>query len=210
MATKEKLDIVVSKLSPEQKADVGSVLKEIEAEVIDLQNSLKAANSEAADRRRASNELKTKMIEQEEMIEGYKGQLSRVDDSPVKKELEAVKSKYKNVLGLQKNSFKSVFPKIKDHANFPKVKDRFVLPEKDGAVDFESMKDEDWEKNIAIFNDLNSLEYFGEVTVANVSMGKGTTNLSLKEAYNQELDAAVKAKDQKAIEQIYSKYKGKI
>ena len=210
MATKEKLDIVVSKLSPEQKADVGSVLKEIEAEIIDLQNSLKAANSEAAERRRASNDLKTKMIEQEEDIEGYKSQLAKVDDSPIKKELEAVKNKYKNVLGLQKNSFKSVFPKIKDHTNFPRVKDRFILPEKDGVIDFDSIKDEDWEKNIATFNDLNSLEYFGEVSVANVSMGKGTTNLSLKEAYDQELDAAVKAKDQKAVEAIYFKYKDKL
>ena len=207
MAVKEKLDIVMSKLTPEQKADVGSVLKTIETEYVDLQTSLTAANSEAAERRRASKELKAKLDEQDDLIEGYKGQLAKVDDSPVKKELEAVKNKYKNILGLQKNSFKSVYPKIKDHTNFSKVKDRFVLPEKEGAVDFDSMKDEDWEKNLTVFEDLNSIDYFGEVTVANVAMGKGTQNLSMKEAYEQELKTVKNPSD---VEAVYLKYKGKI
>lgn len=207
MAVKEKLDLVRSKLTPEQLADVGSALKEVEAEVIDISSSLSAANSEAKNRRLETRELKSKLDESDMTVAEYKKKLESVDDSPTKRELEAVKTKYKNVLGLQKNSFKSVYPKIKDHANFPKVKDRFVLPEKEGAVDFDSLKDEDWEKNLNVFTDLNSLDYFGEITVANVSMGKGTQNLSLREAYNKELS---ECKTQKDVEAVYLKYKGKI
>lgn len=207
MAVKDKLDLVRSKLTPEQLADVGSAFKEIEAEVLDLQQSLSATNSEAKTHRLEKKEFKSKWETANDELEEYKKKLASVDDSPIKKELEATKNKYKNILGLQKNSFKSVYPKIKDHANFPKVKDRFVLPEKDGAVDFDSLKDEDWEKNLATFTDLNSLEYFGEVVVPNVSMGKGTQNLSLKEAYNQEVEAC-KTSDE--VAKVYAKYKGKI
>ena len=207
MAVKDKLDLVRSKLTPEQLADVGSAFKEIEAEVLDLQQSLSATNSEAKTHRLEKKEFKSKWEAANDELEEYKKKLASVDDSPIKKELEATKNKYKNILGLQKNSFKSVYPKIKDHANFPKVKDRFVLPEKDGAVDFDSLKDEDWEKNLATFTDLNSLEYFGEVVVPNVAMGKGTQNLSLKEAYNQELDAC---KTSEEVAKVYAKYKGKI
>jgi len=207
MAVKDKLDLVRSKLTPEQLADVGSAFKEIEAEVLDLQQSLSATNSEAKTHRLEKKEFKSKWEAANDELEEYKKKLASVDDSPIKKELEATKNKYKNILGLQKNSFKSVYPKIKDHANFPKVKDRFVLPEKDGAVDFDSLKDEDWEKNLATFTDLNSLEYFGEVVVPNVAMGKGTQNLSLKEAYNQEVEAC-KTSDE--VAKVYAKYKGKI
>lgn len=204
MAIKEKLDLVRSKLTPEILADVGSALKEIEAEFLDVASSLSAANSEAKTHRLEKKDYKTKWEQTTEELDELK---KKSDDSPVKKDFEALKSKYKNLLSLQKKSFENVFPKIQEHANFPKVKSRFILPEKEGKVDLDSLKDDEWEKNMTEFNNLNSIEYFGEISVANVNMDKGTKNISMKEAYEQELN---KVKNAVEVEAIYTKYKDKL
>ena len=172
MDIKKLLEQVRSQLDGETAEKVNSVLKEIETGVVDIVDSLKAANSESKSR-------KLKIRDLEEKISDYEVQVEKLqkesDTTELTKELESLKAFKSEVITRQRESFTNRFKEIKSHKNFEKAAKLFTLPEpdKDGEYDFSKLEDSDFDRNIQKLNELDALDYFGEQSKKSVD-GKKT------------------------------------
>lgn len=178
MSIKESLEQVRSKLTEEQVADLGSVLKSIENEGNSLMSDLSAANAESKQRKLKIRELEEKMGDwdvEKAMWEKKKAEYEeKINDPTLKAKLEEIETKWKKFFGQQRNDFISKYDKISQNEKWDIAKDRFILPEeKDGKLDWENISDTDMEKNIAKLNELNELKYFGDDIKPAPSVQKG-------------------------------------
>ena len=183
MDISKQIEQVRSKLTDEQLSTVGSVLKEIESGFLELSNDLSAANSESKARKLKIRDLEKEKEDHEVKITELQGKIDSFDNEPLIKERDQYKIKYSNILNAQKQSFVTQFTKIQEHPNFEKAKSKFNIPdikEIDGkqVIDWDGLTEEQLEKNITVLNDLNSLEYFGQIAAGDVDYSKGATNLN--------------------------------
>lgn len=166
MAIKDLIEQVRSKLTAEQVEAIGSVLKSLENEVIDLQNSLSAANAESKGRKLKLRELEEKLQDYEIEKSEWQKKLDELDkrlkDDSKDATIKELQAKLNTFLTKEKNSFINSFESISKHPKFEKAKTKFVLPEqdKDGKYLWDKLDDKSWEQNINYLNELNELDYF--------------------------------------------------
>ena len=154
------VDQVRSQLSPEDLGKVGSFLEQIKNEAQELYDSKKASDSESKNR-------KIKIREQDEQIQNLQidnDKLKKEVDSFSTEEIEKERNLYKEKLSAfvnkERDAFSQWYNKVKEHPHWEKAKDEFIIPKKDDKEDWESLKEEDLEKNLASRNRLEKLEYF--------------------------------------------------
>lgn len=193
---KEKLEQVRSQLPDEVLSKVGSTLKVIESEAMELSDSLKAANSESKDRKIKIRELDSKIQDfdiEKQALEAKISELNTQLKNPERdSELQNLRKYKEDNLNRQRESFINSFGEIEKHPNFEKAKGRFVIPsEKDegGGIKWDQVKPEEMEKNINTLADLNALDYFGAVRNNSPNPNKGN-NFSPPAEYKEKLAAA--------------------
>lgn len=209
MSIKESIDQVRSQLPDEALSKVGAVLENIKAEVQETEDRLSAANTESKNRKIKLREYETKIEDYDVRVTELQGKVDSYDDTPLKAERDKYKEKYDKTIANQKQSFISTFEQIQTHPNFETAKPRFVIPEKDGKPDWESMEIEVLEKNLNALNDLNQLNYFAtkDGPFPNVNNSKGKPPASVTDAFNAEIN---ECKDAKEIEAVNKKYAGRL
>jgi len=173
MAIKDLIEQVRSQISSEDSEKVSVLLEQIKNEAVNLIASKAAVDTEAKDRRIKNRDLESQIQGLEIDRDDWKSKYESFDDTPLKTELNALREKYTGVLGNQVKSFEAFYNGIKDHPNFEKAKSKFKLPAGDnGELDFSKLASGDIEHNINVQNDLQQLEYFGEVSKVSPATGK--------------------------------------
>lgn len=144
-------------------ADISGLIRKIELGYNDTAESLGAANNESKKRKeKIRDELNPKIESLEDKILGLE---KKTDTSELQTELDSLKAFKTKAIKGQRQVFETRFQKIVEHPKFEKAKDRFSLPDvgEDKKYDLSKVKDEDMERNIFMMQDLDSLDYFGEV-----------------------------------------------
>ena len=173
MSYKEAIDRVRSQMTEEQISKVGADLKVIESEIIERDNELTATRSEAKDKRLKLNDAKSKIADLETEVETLQKQ---TDTTELKKQIEGLKAKNTKLIGGLKSHFQAQHEFIATHPNYENAVSWFDIPKKeDGALDYESMTEEQVEKNFDAINKLNQIKFFGDVKKGSVNDGKGKT-----------------------------------
>ena len=168
MSVKDYVEQVRSKLTDEQLSEVGVVLKTIESEVLELNNSLAAANSESKDRKIKIRGLETKIedfdIEKGNWEKEKTGFEEKLNDTTMSKENEDLKAFKTNILKSQRQKFILSFEEISKHENWESAKSLYNIPtEKDDKdkLKWDAITDEQMEININKFDEHSTLNLFG-------------------------------------------------
>ena len=187
---------VSSALTEEQVIKVGSILKTLENEMLDLNNSLAAAKVESRERRIENGKLKT-TIEGFEISEknwetekaGYEEKINDPANTEKIANLEAFKS---GVLQKQRAKFISSFDGISKHANWANAKSLYNIPTEtekktvDGkeveVLKWDTIDENQMEININKLDEHNTVNLFGESSKPTPTHIKGKNAITEHEA----------------------------
>lgn len=158
---KNVIDRVRSKIPDEALSEVSSDLKAIESGYLEVSDSARVASSEAKDRkiklREKDSDIENLTIERDE----WKTKYESFDDSDLKSERDKYKEKYDNYIKTQKSAFQDFFKNAIDKPAWNKVKEEYILPDKDGDdFKWDDLKADELEKNINNMNYHTKLELF--------------------------------------------------
>jgi|FLOH01.1.fsa_nt_gi chromosome segregation ATPase len=159
-------------LGDEEVAKITTTLKDIEDGVSKLSYDLKEAND---DLHRVNHESKTRketLREKDELIETQKEEIetlkTKVDDPAVKKELESLRANEATRLKAQRVTWVSEIDKLKDHADYEKLKGKFTIEEK-----WEDVSDEIIGANMSKLTEYQELGFFADPKGANQQRAGG-------------------------------------
>lgn len=147
MDIKEAVDRVRSKLTDEQRSEVGADLETIKSGYLEKVDEAKAAVAESMERKRKLRsqieDLENITIERDE----WKTKFESHDDTDLVQERDKYKTKWNQYLGTQKEKFKEFYGTAKDTEAWKKVKAEYKIPE-NGELDIEKMDTDALETNI--------------------------------------------------------------
>ena len=200
MDIKALLEQVRSQIGDEAVAKVGSALKEIEAGVNDLADTLKAANAESKSR-------KTKIRELEESKSDLEAQIETLKKNDNSDELNTLREFKQNYLKSQRENLGREIEKIGKHPNFTKAEKLLKLPQADdkGQRDYAKMSDGDLEFNLAKLQELQALDYFsGGNDSAGGRQVHGAQEKLSPQTFQERLAAAKSVQDLEKIQEEMS------
>jgi hypothetical protein len=126
---KELVDRVRSKLTDEQRSEVGADLEIIKSGYLEKVDEAKAAVAESMERKRKIREYK----EENENIaierDTWKTKFESHDDSELIKDRDKYKEKWTNYITTMQDSFKQFHEKAKESEAWGKVSSEYVIPE---------------------------------------------------------------------------------
>jgi len=137
---KELVDRVRSKLTDEQRSEVGADLEIIKSGYLEKVDEAKAAVAESMERKR-------KLREQKEEIENttidrdtWKTKYESHDDSNLIKERDKYKEKWNGYINTMKESFDNYFNTVKESDNWKKVESEYKIPEEGKELSSEEIE----------------------------------------------------------------------
>jgi len=126
---RELVDRVRSKLTDEQRSEVGADLEIIKSGYLEKVDEAKAAVSESMERKRKLREQKEEIENATIDRDSWKTKFESHDDSDLIKERDTYKEKWNGYINTVQDSFNSFYEKSKETDAWSKVKDEYIIPE---------------------------------------------------------------------------------
>ena len=146
---RDLVDRVRSKLTDEQRSEVGADLETIKSGYLEKVDEAKAAVAESMERKRKIRDYKE---ENENVVidrDAWKNKYESHDDSDLIKERDTYKGKWTNYLETQKGFFKEFYKSAKENDNWGKVKSEYKIPDDtNGEIDWSKLESNDIENNV--------------------------------------------------------------
>jgi len=161
-----------TKLDDETVEKVGTQLKELERGINDLLDDAKSSSGESKGRKLKIREMEKETERLQDEVDKLKTDNSsekiQKEYDDMKKENESLKEYKTSVLKSRRESFVNKFDKIKESINFDKVKNDIIVPEeKEGKRAWESISDDDIEKNLSEIQKAENWGIFEKVPPGN-------------------------------------------
>jgi len=141
---REILDRVRSRLTDEQRSEVGADLEILKSGYLEKVDEVKAAVAESMDRKRKSRvqkeELENAIIERD----SWKTKFESHDDSDLIKERDTYKEKWNGYINTMQDSFKDFYERSKETESWKKVASEYKIPEEG-----KELSPEDIENNVS-------------------------------------------------------------
>jgi len=161
MDVKDIIDRVRSKLTDEQRSEVGSDLETIKSGYLEKVDEAKAAVAESMERKRKLREQKDELEELTIDRDTWKTKYESHDDSSLIKERDQYKEKWNSYLDTQKGKFQEFYVTAKDNDNWKKVANEYKIPDdSNGEIDWSKLESSDIENNIEKMNYHKNLGLF--------------------------------------------------
>jgi hypothetical protein len=154
---KDIIDRIKSKLTDEQRSEVGSDLETIKSGYLEKVDEAKAAIAESMERKR---KIRTDKEEIENLTidrDTWKTKFESHDDSELIKERDKYKNKWTGYINTQKESFDNFFNVAKESDVWKRVENEYKIPE-----DGKDLTPEDIENNVEKMNYHKKLGLFSE------------------------------------------------
>lgn len=168
---KELVDRVRSKLTDEQRSEVGADLEIIKSGYLEKVDEAKAAVAESMERKR---KLRTDKEEMENLTierDDWKKKFESHDDSELIKERDTYKNKWTGYIKSVQDSFNEFYETAKDSEVWEKVKSEYAIPEEGKELTSEQIE-----------NNVEKMQYHKKLGIFESSQHKPTppTNKSFK------------------------------
>lgn len=161
---KKILNDITAKVTGDGAAEVKTLLKQLEGLYDDKVSSLQAFGQENKEKRLSIEGLDKQVRDMTQKNEQLTKQITDLNDSDEKKELEALREKTKGWADRQRTEFKSRYEKVSKHPAFEKVKERFgdLKPNDKGEIEWEKVKDTTIENLSGKLDEYESIGLFFE------------------------------------------------
>ena len=126
---RELVDRVRSKLTDEQRSEVGSDLETIKSGYLEKVDEAKAAVSESMERKRKIRESKEAIEDLTLDRDSWKTKFESHDDTSIIKERNTYKEKWNGYIDSQKGMFDEFLTKAQESPSWEKVKSEYIIPE---------------------------------------------------------------------------------
>lgn len=126
---REIIDRVRSKLTDEQRSEVGSDLETLKSGYLEKVDEAKAAVAESMDRKRKLREQKEEIENTTLDRDSWKTKFESHDDSDLIKERDTYKEKWNGYIATMQESFNNFYEKSKETETWKKVESEYKIPE---------------------------------------------------------------------------------
>ena len=147
--------------------------KEFQDKIDDQRDTISTVNTESKGRKLEIRKLKSELDDANDEMETLKGEDKSEEVESLKEKVKGYEDAEAEKVKIKAKGFIDKYDKLKDHTDWEKSKDKFKIPdEKDGELDWKSLKDNDIAKNADKLSEYQGIGLLGEANPKSEERGQ--------------------------------------